>query len=560
MTHSIGRADGARSEYDFIVVGAGSAGCVVANRLSADPRHRVLLLEAGPVDRNFWIHVPLGYGKTMFNARVNWCSWSAPIEGINGRKLYCPRGKCLGGTSSINGMLYTRGQSEDFDAWSRAGAPGWDWAGVLPYFRRLEDHYLASDPSHGSGGPVHISKISCRHPLADAFIESAQRCGIPNNDDYNGARQEGVGYFQVTIRNGRRVSAADAYVRPARGRRNLTVETDAIATRVNFAQGVARSVTYREGSELRTVHATKEIILSAGAVGSPQLLQISGVGSAELLASRGIPLVAHVPGVGENLHDHARVRLMYRCNRPISTNDDFNNWYRRVKLGLDYFVRRTGPLATGINQAVAFVKTGTATDRPNIQFMFGTLSADLQGGKIHPFAGFTIVPLVLRPVSRGFVRVRSADPLQDPEINPNYFADERDLMELFAGALLARKVVNTPPLKDLVAAEYMPGEGCTSQEQWIAFIREHKTGMIVGHPVGSCRMGCDEGAVVDERLRVRGVQGLRVVDASIMPSITSGGTNGPAMMIGEKASDLILEDWKARPSLEALSTRVDAAA
>lgn len=526
-------------------MGAGTAGCVVANRLSADGNHRVLLLEAGPVDRNFWIHVPLGYGKSMFNPKVNWCSWSAPVKGINGRKLYCPRGKCLGGTSSINGMLYARGQPEDYDAWSRLGAPGWDWAGVLPYFRRLEDHFLGADPLHGAGGPVHVSQIPSRHPLADAFIEAAQRCGIPGNDDYNGSRQEGVGYFQVTIKNGRRVSAADAYLRPARGRRNLEIETDAIVSRVNCVEGAANSVTYRKGSDCRTVHAAKEVIVSAGAIGSPQLLQLSGIGPADLLESRGIEVVAHVPGVGENFHDHVRVRLMYRCNRPISTNDDFNVWYRRIKMGMDYLMSRSGPLATGINQAGAFVRTGESLERPNIQLMFGTLSADLQGGKIHPFSGFTIVPSVLRPQSRGFVRVRSPDPREEPEIQPNYFANEKDLRELLVGALLARKVVNTPPLKDLVAAEHMPGDGCASEEQWIAFLREHGSGMIVGHPCGSCRMGRDDGAVVDERLRVRGVRRLRVVDASIMPAITSGNTNGPTFMIGEKASDLILEEWRS---------------
>ena len=531
------------ARYDFIVVGAGTAGSVVANRLSADGNHRVLLLEAGPPDRDFWIHIPLGYGKTMFNPRLNWCSWSAPVEGINGRRLYCPRGKCLGGTSSINGMLYVRGQPQDYDTWSQLGAKGWDWEGVLPYFLRLEDHFRTGDPLHGVGGPVHVSRIRSGHPLADAFIEAAQRCGIPRNEDYNGVQQEGAGYFQVTIRNGRRVSAADAYIRPARGRRNLVVETDAIASRVNCVDGVATSVTYQKGTERRTAHAAKEVIVSAGAIGSPQLLQLSGIGPADLLGARGIGVVAHVPGVGENFHDHLRVRLMYRCNRPISTNDELNGWFRRLKVGLAYLMNRSGPLATGINQAGAFVKAGEPSDRPNLQFMFGTLSADLQGGKIHPFPGFTIVATVLRPESRGFVRIRSADARAEPEIQPNYFASERDLSELLRGALLARKVVNTPPLKDLVAAEHVPGQACASDEQWIAFLREHASGMIVGHPCGSCRMGQDDGAVVDERLRVRGVGRLRVVDASIMPAITSGNTNGPTFMIGEKASDLILQDW-----------------
>lgn len=548
------------AQYDFIVVGAGTAGCVVANRLSANKENRVLLLEAGPADRNFWIHVPMGYGKSMFNPKLNWCSWSAPIAGINGRKLYCPRGKCLGGTSSINGMLYVRGQPEDYDGWASQGARGWEWPAVLPYFRRMEDHFLGSSVFHGADGPLHVSRIPSHHPLADAFVEAAQRCGIPRNEDYNGAQQEGVGYFQVTIRKGRRVSAADAYLTPARDRPNLKIETDAIAHRVNCVAGAAESVTYEKDGKLRTVHAAKEIVVSAGAVGSPQLLQLSGIGPAELLQSRGIDVVANLPGVGENFHDHLRVRMMYRCNRPISTNDDFNSWYGRVKVGIDYAIRRAGPLATGINQAGAFVKTRDSLARPNVQLMFGTLSADLQGGKIHPFSGFTIVPSVLRPESRGYVRVRSPDPHEEPEIQPNYFASDTDLEELLSGALLARKVVNTHPLKDLVAAEHVPGEGCATRDQWIAFLREHGSGMIVGHPCGSCRMGSDDLAVVDERLRVRNVRQLRVIDASIMPSITSGNTNAPTFMIGEKASDLILQDWSHGRPEEAPSLRPGALA
>jgi choline dehydrogenase len=530
--------------YDFIIIGAGTAGCVVANRLTADTSHRALLLEAGPVDNNFWIHVPLGYGKSMFNPNVNWCSWTAPMEGIKGRKVYCPRGKCLGGTSSINGMLYVRGQREDFDDWAQTGAKGWDWNSVLPYFRRMEDHFSGNKDLHGTGGPVHVSQIQSNHPLADAFIESAERCGINRTEDYNGTSQEGASYFQVNIKRGRRVSAADAYIRPIIKRRNFKIETEAMVLRVNCIDGVARSVTYKKDGITRTAVATKEIIVSAGAVGSPQLLQVSGIGPAQLLKSRGISVVANLPGVGEGLHDHVRMRLTYRCNRPITTNDDFNIWYRRLKIGLDYFLMRSGPLATGINHAGAFAKAGSAAHRPNIQIMFGTLSADLQGGKIHPFPGFTIVAVVLRPMSRGFVRVKSPSSEEQPEIQPNYFGDERDLSELVCGTKLARKIVYTRPLRDFVEAEYVPGESCSTEEQLSAFLRENSTGAIIGHPVGSCRMGQDDRAVVSERLRVHGVRQLRVVDASVMPSITSGNTNAPTFMIGEKASDLILQDWK----------------
>ncbi len=531
-------------EYDFIIVGAGTAGCVLANRLSADGKSRVLLLEAGPVDRNFWIHIPIGYGKTMFDPKVNWCSWSAPVERLNGRKLYCPRGKCLGGSGSINGMLYVRGQPQDYDEWSRRGARGWDWAGVLPYFLRLEDHFRSGDPFHAAGGPVHISEIRPRHPLVDAFIESAERCGIPRNEDFNGSAQEGAGYYQLTTRNGRRVSSADAYLRPARGRGNLEVETDATVSRVNCADGVvAKSVTYFRGGTQRTAHAAKEVIVSAGAVGSPQLLQLSGIGPRNLLESRGIGVVADLPGVGENLQDHFKVRLAYRCNRPITTNDDLNSWSRRIRIGLSYLIGRTGPLAIGINQAGAFVRTSPDIERPNVQFTFGTLSADLQGGRVHPFSGFTLMVLVLQPESRGFVRVGSSDVREQPEIQPNYLAGEQDLRTLLRGAQLGRKLVNTSPLKDFVDDEHLPGSGCRSDDEWVAFIRQHATGLM--HPCGTCRMGQDGDAVVDEKLRVRGVRHLRVVDASVMPAVTSGNTNTPTIMIAEKASDLVLRDWAA---------------
>ena len=528
-------------EYDFIVVGAGTAGCVTASRLSADKRSRVLLLEAGPADRSFWIHLPIGYGKTWFNPKLNWCSWSAPVERLNGRTLYCPRGKVLGGSGSINGMLHVRGQPQDYDDWSKRGAQGWDWAGVLPYFLRLEDHFRASDPLHGAGGPIHISEIKPKHPLVDAFIESAENCGIPRNDDFNGSLQEGAGYFHITTRNGKRVSSATAYLKPARGRGNLEVETNTTARRVNCANGVAKSVTYFRGGIERTAYAAKEVIVSTGAIGSPQLLQLSGIGPREFLESRGIQVVADLPGVGENLQDHLKVRLAYRCNRPITTNDDLNSWYRRIKIGLSYLIDRTGPLAMGISQAGAFVKTSESVDRPDVQFTFQSVSADLQAGKVHPFSGFTLMVLLLRPESRGFVRVKSSNIWEQPEIQPNYLASEKDLRTLLRGAQLGRKVINTFPLKDLVETEHLPGSSCRSDEDWVAFIRDSGTALM--HPCGTCKMGDGGDAVVDEKLRVRGVSHLRVVDASVMPSVTSGNTNTPTVMIAEKASDLILRDW-----------------
>jgi choline dehydrogenase len=528
-------------KYDFVVVGGGTAGCVLANRLSADRKHRVLLLEAGPADRNPWIHIPLGYGKTMFDKNVNWCSWSAPVERLNGRQLYCPRGKTLGGSGSINGMLYVRGQPQDFDYWAQLGAHGWNWEGVLPYFLRLEDHFLGQGPWHGVNGPVHVSKIGTRHPLVEAFIESAGRCGIPRNDDFNGHQQEGAGYYNLTVRNGKRVSSADAYLRPATNRRNLDVETNAVAKRVLFDKDTAIGVTYTRYGHEHTVLASKEIVIAAGAIGSPQLLQASGVGAADFLASKGIEVVTDLPGVGENLQDHFKVRLVYRCNRPISTNDDLNNWFRRIKIGMTYFLKRSGPLATGINQAGAFLRTSDDIDRPDAQFTFGTLSADMQGGAVHKFSGFTMMVLVLRPRSRGFVRVRSANVSDEPEIQPNYLANEEDLRTLVRAARMGRQLVNTEPLKDLVEREHLPGGTCESDDDWENFVRQHATGLM--HPCGTCKIGQDEDAVVDENLRVRKVKHLRVADASVMPSITSGNTNTPTIMIAEKGSDLILQDW-----------------
>lgn len=526
--------------FDYIIVGAGTAGCVLANRLSSDKGTKVLLLEAGPMDSKLWIHIPLGYGKTMFDPKINWCSSSANIEGLNFRSVYCPRGKCLGGSSSINGMLYVRGQPEDYDDWAKMGAKGWGWVDVRRYFMRLEDHYLGENGTHGRNGPVHVSEIRSKHRLADAFIESAVRLGIPQNGDFNGDVQEGVGYYDVTIKHGRRVSAATAYLRPIRRRSNVEIITNAIVERINCAGRVAKSVSYKKGGRLHVACADREIIVSCGAIGSPQLLQLSGIGPSDLLKEQGIEVVNHLQGVGENFHDHLRIRLLYRCREPISTNDDINRRIRRIKMGLEYVLNRAGPIATGINQAGAFMRSAATSSRPDIQVTFGTMSGDVQGGSVHAFSGFTVVPLVLRPRSRGFVRVKSKDASKQPVIQPNYLADDADLTLLRSGARLARSIVSTEPLSALVAEEHVPGLACESDDEWESFIRDAADGTIVGHPCGSCRMGEDKNAVVDSELRVYGVEALRVVDASVMPNITSGNTMAPTLMIGEKGSDLIL--------------------
>jgi len=530
-------------EYDFVIIGAGSAGCALANRLSASGRHSVLLLEAGPRDTYWWIHVPLGYGKTMFSQVVNWCSWSEPVPALNNRRIYCPRGKVLGGTSSINGMICIRGQPQDFDAWRDAGNAGWGWNDVLPYFRKLEDHCGGESEYHGAGGPVRVSKIGEENELAEAFVSSAVNAGLPRNEDFNGATQEGAGYFHITTKNGRRASTARAYLRPARDRSNLAVQTDALVKRIVFEGSEAVGVEYGTRSGPRQARAKVEVIVSAGAMGSPLVLQRSGVGDSQLLLQHGIPVVRHLPGVGANLQDHLQFRVLLRCREPVTTNDDLNHLHRRLAVGLEYLLFRRGPLATGINLAGAFVSTEAGSHRPDIQYHFGTLSADAQGGKVHPFPGFTLAGYVLRPESRGTVQIQGPDPSLPPRIEPNFLATEYDRQTLLRGLKFARQVCALPPLKHYVAEELDPGPACLSDDELMAFVRGRANGLM--HPVGTCRMGTDENAAVDERLRVRGVRRLRVVDASIMPAVNSGNTNIPTIMIAEKASDMILADAAA---------------
>jgi len=526
--------------YDYIVIGAGSAGCVLANRLSAGGKHSVLLVEAGPRDRCWWIHVPLGYGKTMFSPTVNWCSWSAPVPALDNRSIYAPRGKVLGGTSSINGMICIRGQPQDFDAWREEGNPGWGWSDVLPYFRKLENHCFGASEHHGAGGPLTISAVDEHSELAGAFIDAAAHAGLPRNGDFNGPTQEGVGFFQVATRNGRRASTAQAYLKPAAKRPNLTVETDALVDRVAIEDGKAVGVDYRTGGGRRRARANGEVIVSAGAFGSPLVLQRSGVGDGKLLARHGIAVVHHLAGVGRNLQDHLQFRICYRCRQPVTTNDDLNRPHRRIVVGLKYLLWRKGPLATGINLAGVFARVRPDADRTEVQFHFGTLSADAQGGKVHPFSGFTIAGYVLRPESHGTVSLAGPDPALPPVIEPNCLATEYDRETLLLGAKLARHIAAMPPLQRYVAEELDPGADSTSDEQLMSFIRRNANGLM--HPVGTCKMGRDADAVVDERLRVHGVGRLRVVDASIMPAVTSGNTNLPTIMIGEKASDMILQD------------------
>ncbi len=528
------------ASFDYIVVGAGSAGCVVANRLTASGRYRVLLLEAGGQDRNIWIHIPLGYGKLFSNPKVNWLYTTEPEPELNNRRVIQPRGKVMGGSSSINGLLYIRGQHEDYDHWRQLGNAGWSFNDVLPYFRRAEDQERGGDELHGVGGHLKVSDVCEPHPLCEAFIGAAQQCGFPRNDDFNGAAQEGAGYFQLTARNGRRWSTAVGYLKEAKRRPNLAVVANALATRILFSGRRAVGVEYRQGDATHTAHANAEVIVSGGAFNSPQLLQLSGLGPEKILRDLGIAVIADMPGVGADLQDHLQIRMLYRCSEPITMNDVINNWRHRYAAGLRYLLSRKGLLTIGAGYAGAFLRTRPDLATPDVQFHFLIFSADAAGATLHPFPGFMASVCQLRPDSRGFVRIKSGDPSVPPAIQPRYLSARTDCDCVVDGMKLLRRVMNQPVMRKYIAEERAPGEQCESDADLLAFARQ--TGTTVYHPTSTCRMGSDPNAVVDERLRVRGFEGLRVIDASIMPTVVSGNTNAAAVMIGEKGSDMVLAD------------------
>ncbi|MBT3930644.1 MAG: choline dehydrogenase [Rhodospirillaceae bacterium] len=528
------------AQYDFIVVGAGSAGCVLANRLSADGRHRVLLLEAGGRDTSPWIHVPLGYGKHFANPKVNWMYASEPHPASGNRAIPEPRGKVLGGSSSINGLVYVRGHRADYDVWRQMGNPGWGFDDVLPYFRKSEDQQRGDDPFHGVGGPLAVSDPTDRHALCDAFVTAAGECGYPANDDFNGPEQEGFGYLQFNLRRGRRASAATAYLKPARRRSNLTIETHAHVTRVLFEGTRATGVAYLRGGTACTAQARGEVILSGGAINSPQLLQLSGVGPPDLLRQHGIDVVHGLPGVGANLQDHYNARLVYRCSQPVTLNDVVGHPVRAVAEGLRYAFARRGFLTMGASYAAGFFRQDEASATPDIQVGLALFSTDRAGTKLHPFSGFSLIVRLLRPESRGEVEIESADPMGSPAIRPNYLDVSRDADLLVRGMQSARLIAAAPAMQAFADGEYLPGADCASDADMLDFVRAR--GGTSYHPVGTCRMGTGSDAVVDARLRVHGLERLRVVDASIMPQIVSGNTNAPTIMIGEKAADMILED------------------
>ncbi len=530
--------------YDYIIVGAGSAGCVLANRLSANPDTRVLLLEAGGKDNWIWFHIPVGYLFAIGNPRADWLLKTEPVPGLNGRVLNYPRGKVIGGSSAINAMIYMRGQAQDYDGWRQMGLTGWGWEDVKPLFLQHEDHFAGKSKDHGAGGEWRVDQPRMRWEILDAFIEAAAQSGIPKVDDFNAGNNEGVSYFQVNQKNGRRWSSARGFLKPVLSRPNLTLITGAQAERIIFEGKRASGITFKQNGQTRTAMARREVILSAGAIATPKLLQLSGVGSGALLQSMGVPLVHDLPGVGENLQDHLQIRPIYKVEGTKTLNTQYQSLFNRALMGMEYALKRTGPLTMAPSQLGAFTRSSAQYATPNLQFHVQPLSLDKFGEPMHSFNAFTASICNLRPESRGHVRIHSRDMDAPPSIQPNYLSAAADQQVAVDSIKLVRRVLHAPALQRFNPQEYKPGAHLVSDEELVRAAGEVAT--TIFHPVGTAKMGIasDVMAVVDERLRVRGLQGLRIADASVMPRITSGNTNSPTIMIAEKACDMILADEK----------------
>ena len=547
-------------EFDHVVVGAGTAGCVLANRLSADPGNRVLLLEAGGKDSYFWIHVPVGYLYTMGNPRTDWCLATEPEPGLNGRALAYPRGKVLGGCSAINGMIYMRGQAADYDHWRQLGNVGWSWDDVLPLFKRSEDHWLGADAFHGAGGEWRIEPPRVSWEILDAFRAAAAERGIPGTEDFNRGDNEGCGYFQVTQRRGVRWTTAKAFLRPARGRPNLTVLTGAHAKRLLLDAGRrCAGVEFLHEGALRRAAARAGVVLAAGAIGTPQLLQVSGIGPGALLRAHGVAVRHELPGVGENLQDHLQLRLVYKVAGVPTLNQRARTLLGRAGMAWEYALFRKGPLTAAPSQLGCFARSDPGFATPNLEYHVQPLSLDRFGEALHPFPAFTASVCNLRPTSRGHVRIKGPDAATHPAIRPNYLATDEDRRVAVAAIRLTREIVAAPALARYAPKELRPGAALRGEAELVKAAGD--IGTTIFHPVGTCRMGpdADRGAVVDDRLRVRGVAGLRVADASVMPAITSGNTNAPVIMIAEKAADLIRADARAAGGAAGCQRRGDAA-
>ena len=537
---------GMSDTFDFIVVGAGTAGCLMANRLSADPRHRVLLLEAGGRDNWIWLHIPVGYLYAIGHKRADWRFRTEPQKGLNGRDIAYPRGRVIGGSSAINGMIYMRGQAADYDGWRQLGLAGWGWDDVLPYFLRHEDHHAGGSPLHNAGGEWRIERPRIAWEILDAVRDAAAEIGIPKINDFNRGDNEGCDYFEVNQRRGLRVSAAKAFLKPVLNRENLKLVTGAQARKLILENGRVVGLEFSRHGAIETARARREVALTAGAIGTPHLLELSGIGAPETLKRIGAPVAHALPGVGENLQDHLQLRTIFKVQGVRTLNVEFQSYWKRARMGIDYALNRRGPLTMAPSQLGLFAKTSDNYATANVEFHVQPLSLDKFGDPLHKFAAITLSVCNLRPASRGFVHSASADPAAAPRIQPNYLSEEEDRRVAADSIRLARRLAAAPALARFRPTEVLPGPELSSESELARAAGD--IGTTIFHPVGTAKMGRDDdpNAVVDQRLKLRGLAGCRIADASVMPRITSGNTNSPTLMIAEKAAEMILADAKGR--------------